>query len=105
MRRQEVAEASEGLPGQLSWPEQPKAFAQPRHRSRSSLGSPASLLDPGCFPIFTGAFLWLGSHSSDKPDGCSGFLGGQGTWAPNVICPVTETRCCGRTDAKGKIRS
>lgn len=102
-RRQEVAGASGGLSGQLSWPGQPKAVAQPRHVSRSSLLSPTSLLDPGCFPIFAGAFLWLGTHSSDKSNGCSGSLGGQGTWAPNVICPVTETRCCEGTEAKRKI--
>lgn len=51
-RGQEAAGAFGGLWGPLSWPEEPKSFLQPRHGSRSSLWSPASLLDPGCFLVF-----------------------------------------------------
>lgn len=53
MRGPEAAGAFGGLWGLLSWPEEPKACLQPRHSSRSSLPSPASLLDPGCFLVFT----------------------------------------------------
>lgn len=64
------------------------------------------LLGPDCFPIATGTFVPLvGMSSSDKSNGCSESLGGQGAWDPCVICTVMEATCCRGTGAKGKIRS
>ena len=58
MRGPEAAGAFGGLWGLLSWPEGPEDFPQPRHSSRSSLWSPASLLDPGYY------FLVFMAHAS-----------------------------------------
>lgn len=86
--------------GTLSWPEEPKSFLQPRHILILTLVS-ASLLDPGCFLVFTAHSSGQG-WSSDKSIDVQGLERVKEPEA-NVICPVMRARQL-RAQSKGKIK-